>query len=30
MDRSMHESALALIRQAFGWTATTDEILEAL
>jgi biuret amidohydrolase len=30
MDRSLHESALALIRQAFGWTATTGEILEAL
>jgi nicotinamidase-related amidase len=30
MDRSVHEQALAIIRQAFGWTATTDEILEAL
>lgn len=30
MDRSLHDPALALIRQAFGWTATTDEILEAL
>ena len=30
MDRSLHESALSLIRQAFGWTATTREILEAL
>jgi nicotinamidase-related amidase len=30
MDRSLHESALNLIRQAFGWTATTREILEAL
>ncbi|MGV9797833.1 cysteine hydrolase family protein [Mycobacterium sp. NPDC003449] len=30
MDRSLHDPALALIRQAFGWTATADEILEAL
>lgn len=30
MDRSLHESALSLIRQAFGWTATTREILDAL
>lgn len=30
MDRSLHDSALRLIRQAFGWTATADEILEAL
>jgi nicotinamidase-related amidase len=30
MDRSLHESALSLIRQAFGWTATASEILEAL
>jgi nicotinamidase-related amidase len=30
MDRSVHEQALAIIRQAFGWTATADEILEAL
>ena len=30
MDRSMHEAALAIIRQAFGWTATADEALEAL
>jgi nicotinamidase-related amidase len=30
MDRSLHEQALAIIRQAFGWTATADEILEAL
>lgn len=30
MDRSLHDQALALIRQAFGWTAQTQEILEAL
>jgi nicotinamidase-related amidase len=30
MDRSLHDSALALIRQAFGWVATADEVLEAL
>jgi nicotinamidase-related amidase len=30
MDRSLHDSALALIRQAFGWVATADEILETL
>lgn len=30
MDRSLHESALSLIRQAFGWTATSDEILGML
>jgi nicotinamidase-related amidase len=30
MDRSLHEPALAIIRQAFGWTATAAKILEAL
>ncbi len=30
MDRSLHEPALRLIRQAFGWTASTREILETL
>jgi biuret amidohydrolase len=30
MDRSLHEAALNMIRQAFGWTATAREILDAL
>ncbi len=30
MDRSVHEAALAVIRQAFGWTASGDEILAVL
>jgi nicotinamidase-related amidase len=30
MDRSLHEAALNLIRQAFGWTATAGEILDTL
>jgi nicotinamidase-related amidase len=30
MDPSLHEPALALIRKAFGWTARTDEVLDAL
>lgn len=30
MDRSLHEAALNLIRQAFGWTATSREVLDAL
>jgi nicotinamidase-related amidase len=30
MDRSLHDAALKIIRQAFGWAATTDEILEAM
>jgi biuret amidohydrolase len=30
MDRSLHEAALNLIRQAFGWTATAREVLGAL
>lgn len=30
MDRSQHEPALGVIRQAFGWVATTKEVVEAL
>lgn len=30
MDRSLHEPALALIRQAFGWVAGLDETVGAL
>ncbi|WP_147916293.1 cysteine hydrolase family protein [Ruania zhangjianzhongii] len=30
MDPALHEPALAIIRQAFGWVATAEEILEAL
>ena len=30
MDRQMHEAALAVIRQAFGWVASAHEVLEAL
>lgn len=30
MDPALHEAALAVIRQAFGWVATTDEIVAAL
>jgi nicotinamidase-related amidase len=30
MDRSLHEPALRVIRQAFGWTMSTREILDAL
>ncbi|WP_066517045.1 cysteine hydrolase family protein [Curtobacterium ammoniigenes] len=30
MDRSMHDTALGIIRQAFGWTATAEETLEEL
>lgn len=30
IDPAMHEPALAVIRQAFGWVAPTAEILEAL
>ncbi len=30
MDPAMHEAALALIRQAFGWVGTTDEVVRAL
>ncbi|MDQ1583323.1 MAG: biuret amidohydrolase [Microbacteriaceae bacterium] len=30
MDPSLHEAGLAVIRQAFGWVSTTDEITAAL
>ena len=30
MDPAMHQAALAVIRQAFGWVATTDEVVRAL
>jgi nicotinamidase-related amidase len=30
MDPTLHDSALAIIRQAFGWTATGDELGAAL
>lgn len=30
MDRSLHDPALALIRQAFGWVAGLDETVDAL
>jgi len=30
MDRSLHDQALALIRQAFGWVAGLDETVAAL
>jgi nicotinamidase-related amidase len=30
MDRTLHESALKIIRQAFGWVGTTEEVLAAL
>lgn len=30
MDPALHEAALSVIRQAFGWVATTDEIVAAL
>jgi len=30
MDRSLHDAALALIRQAFGWVAGLDETVAAL
>jgi nicotinamidase-related amidase len=30
MDRSVHEPALRVIRQAFGWTAPAKEVLAAL
>jgi nicotinamidase-related amidase len=30
MDRQMHEPALAVIRQAFGWVASARDVLEAL
>lgn len=30
MDRSLHEPALAMIAQAFGWVATGEEVIAAL
>lgn len=30
MDRTLHEPALKIIRQAFGWVGTTEEVLAAL
>ena len=30
MDPVLHEAALAVIRQAFGWVATTKEVVSAL
>ncbi len=30
MDRSLHEPALDIIDAAFGWTMTTDEVLDSL
>ncbi|GAB2575437.1 cysteine hydrolase family protein [Microlunatus antarcticus] len=30
MDRTLHEPALAVLRQAFGWVATLDETVAAL
>lgn len=30
MDRSLHDAALGIVRQAFGWVATTDEVVAAL
>jgi nicotinamidase-related amidase len=30
MDRTLHEAALKIIRQAFGWVGTTEEVLAAL
>jgi nicotinamidase-related amidase len=30
MDRQLHEAALAVIRQAFGWVAPAQDVLEAL
>ncbi len=30
MDPALHEAALAVIRQAFGWVATTKEVVSAL
>lgn len=30
MDPSLHDAALAVIRQAFGWVATTDQVVAAL
>jgi len=30
MDPALHDAALAVIRQAFGWVASTDEVVAAL
>jgi nicotinamidase-related amidase len=30
MDRQLHDVALAVIRQAFGWVAPAQDVLEAL
>jgi nicotinamidase-related amidase len=30
MDRTLHEAALKIIRQAFGWVGTTEEVIAAL
>lgn len=30
MDPALHEAALAVIRQAFGWVAKTDQVVAAL
>lgn len=30
MDRTLHDAALAVIRQAFGWVATTEQVVAAL
>ena len=30
MDPSLHDSALAIIRQAFGWVASTEDVVAAL
>jgi len=30
MDRRLHDPALALIRQAFGWVAPASDVLAAL
>ncbi|PZG18369.1 cysteine hydrolase family protein [Nonomuraea aridisoli] len=30
MDPALHDAALRVIRQAFGWVATTEEVLAAL
>jgi len=30
MDPSLHDAALAVIRQAFGWVATLDDVVSAL
>lgn len=30
MDRTLHEAALKIIRQAFGWVGTSEEVIAAL